>query len=121
MTEEKSTLRIVAKQSVFAVAGLVLAVTSDVAGASPSTRAGGDLVSPSVQQSARLAEATAVTKPKYVKRKSRSSKATHGSGDTWLNPQPEPPMGPAKVNTGGTWLNPQPEPPRPVTRGKKIQ
>ena len=118
---ERSTLATVAKRSAFAAAGLVLAATINVAGASTSTGPAGASARVGPQQSVRLAETVAVTKPKYVKRTSRPHKAERGPGTTWLNPQPEPPMGPAKVNKGDTWLNPQPEPPRPVTGSKKLQ
>ncbi len=121
MKQKRFTLVTITKQSAFAIGGLVLAGTIGVAGASTSTRYGGDAASLGGQQSVRLAESAAVAKPKSVKRTSRSHKAVRGSGDTWLNPQPDPPMGPAKVNKGDTWLNPQPEPPRPVTGSKKLR
>jgi hypothetical protein len=117
---EKFTLATIAKQSAFAMAGLVLAATIDVASASTSTGSAGASARFGSQQPVRLAETMAVTKPKYVKKTSRPHKAERGPGTTWLNPQPEPPMGPAKINKGDTWLNPQPEPPRPVTGSKKL-
>jgi hypothetical protein len=112
---EKSTLATIARRSAFAVAGLVLGATMDVASASTSMESAGNSARLAVQ-SVRLAEAVATTKSKNVKK----TKKVRGSGKTWLNPQPEPPMGPAKVDKGGTWLNPQPEPPRPVTGSKKL-
>lgn len=115
MMREKFTSATIAKRSAFAMAGLVLAATIDVASASISTGSAGNSTWFSVQPSVRLAEAAVVTKSKNVKKPK-----VRGSGKTWLNPQPEPPMGPAKVDKGGNWLNPQPEPPRPVTGSKKL-
>ena len=71
-------------------------------------------------QSVRVADVVAVTRPKYAKSTHLLRKKPRRSQKTWLNPQPEPPMGPAKVNKGDTWLNPQPEPPRPDTGAKKL-
>ena len=71
-------------------------------------------------QSVRVADVVAVTRPKYAKSTHLLRKKPRRSQKTWLNPQPEPPMGPAKVNQGGTWLNPQPEPPRPDKRIKNV-
>ena len=114
MMREKFTLATIAKRSAFAMAALVLAATMDVASASTSTESAGNSVRFAAQP-VRLAEAAVAPKPKNVKKTK-----VRGSGKTWLNPQPEPPMGPAKVDKGGTWLNPQPEPPRPVTGSKKL-
>lgn len=111
---EKFTLATIAKQSAFAMAGLVLAATINVAGASTSTGSADASARFGVQHSVRLAEVVAVTK------KNPSHKALRRSGKNWLNPQPEPPMGAAKVNRGDTWLNPQPEPPRPNNRIKNL-
>ena len=111
---EKFTLATIAKRSAFAMAGLVLAATMDVASASTSIESAGNSARFAAQP-VRLAEAVVTTKSKNVKKTK-----VRGSGKTWLNPQPEPPMGPAKVDKGGTWLNPQPEPPRPVTGSKKL-
>ena len=117
---EKLTLATIAKRSAFAMAGLVLAATMNVANASTSTESPGTSARPGPQQPVRLAEAVAVNKPRYVKKTHVPHKARRGPGTTWLNPQPEPPMGPAKVHKGDTWLNPQPEPPGPVTHVKKL-
>lgn len=114
MMRDKFTSAIIAKRSALAMAGLVLAATIGVASASTLTGSAGNSTWFSVQPSVRLAEAEVMTKKNVKKTKVR------GSGKTWLNPQPEPPMGPAKVDKGGTWLNPQPEPPRPVTGSKKL-
>jgi hypothetical protein len=117
MMREKITRATIAKRSAFATAGLVvLLATTSVAGASTSV---GASARSGLQQSVRLAEVLAVTKPKYAKRTSLSKKPRR-SEKTWLNPQPEPPMGQAKINRGDTWLNPQPEPPRPDTGAKKL-
>lgn len=113
---ETFTLATIAKRSAFAMAGLVLVATIDVASASTATESAGYSARFGVQRSVRLAEAAVVTKSKNVKKTK-----VRGSGKTWLNPQPEPPMGPAKVDKGGTWLNPQPEPPRPVTGSKNLR
>jgi len=115
MMREKLTRATIAKRSAFAMAGLVLAATIDVASASTSTELAGYSARLGLQRSVRLAEAV-VAKPKNAKKAK-----VGGSGKTWLNPQPDPPMGPAKVDRGGTWLNPQPEPPRPVTGSKNIR
>ncbi|QWG12280.1 hypothetical protein KMZ29_21605 [Bradyrhizobium sediminis] len=115
MMREKFTSATIAKRSALAMAGLVLAATIDVASASISTGSAGDSARFGAQRLVRLAEAAVVTNSKNVKKPK-----VRGSGKTWLNPQPEPPMGPAKVDKGGTWLNPQPEPPRPVTGSKKL-
>lgn len=117
MMREKLTPAIIAKRSAVAMAGLVLAATINIASASTSTGSSSASVRFAAQQSVRLAETMTVNKPKHVKKTSRPHKAERGPGTTWLNPQPEPPMGPAK---GGTWLNPQPEPPRPDTRTKNL-
>lgn len=117
---EKFTLATIAKRSAFAMAGLVLVATVDVAGASTSMRSASASAKSEVQQPVRVAEVVAVTKPKYAKRTNLLHKKPRRSEKTWLNPQPEPPMGPAKVNQGKTWLNPQPEPPRPDTRIKNV-
>lgn len=119
MMREKITRATIAKRSAFAMAGFVLVATMDVAGASTSTGSAGASARSEVQQSVRLAKVLAVTKPKYAKRTSLSKKPRR-SEKTWLNPQPEPPMGSAKVNKGDTWLNPHPEPPRPDTGSKKL-
>jgi hypothetical protein len=117
---EKFTSATIARWSAFAMAGFVLAATIDVASASTSTGSAGATARLGVQQSVRVTEVVAVTKPKYVKKTSLSKKPRR-SQKTWLNPQPEPPMGAAKINQGNNWLNPQPEPPRPVTGSKKLQ
>lgn len=117
---EKFTPATIAKRSAFAMAGLVLVATIDVAGASTSTGSAGASVRFESQQPVTVAEVVAVTKPKYAKRTNLLQKKPRRSEKTWLNPQPEPPMGPAKVHNGKTWLNPQPEPPRPYTRNKKL-
>ena len=116
---KKITRASIARRSTFAMAGLVLAATIDVAGASTSTGPAGASARVGAQQFVRVVEVVAVTKPKYAKRTNLSKKPRR-SEKTWLNPQPEPPMGPAKVNQGNTWLNPQPEPPRPDTGSKKL-
>lgn len=92
----KFTLTTIARRSAFAMAGLVLAATMDVASASTSTGSTGNSARFAAQP-ARLAEAVVKTKSKNVKKTK-----VRGSGKTWLNPQPEPPMGPAKVDKGGT-------------------
>jgi hypothetical protein len=112
---EKFTPAIIVKRSAFAMASLVLAATMDVASASTPTGSAGAPARFEPQQSVRLAEAVALTKSKNVKKTN-----LRRSGKTWLNPQPEPPMGPAKINQGKTWLNPQPDPPRPDTRNKNL-
>jgi len=117
---EKLTLATIAKRSAFAMAGLVLAANMDVAGASSLTESPGASAKSEVQQSVRVADVVAVTRPKYAKSTHLLHKKPRRSQKTWLNPQPEPPMGPAKVNQGGTWLNPQPEPPRPDQRIKNV-
>ena len=111
---EKFPLATIAKRSAFAIAGLVRATTIDDAGASTSVESAGNSARFAAQP-VRLAEAVVTTGSKNVKKTK-----VQGSGKTWLNPQPEPPMGLAKVDKGGTWLNPQPEPPRPVTGSKKM-
>lgn len=116
MKQKRFTRAIIAKRSAFAMAGLVLAATIDVASASTSTESAGYSARFGMQRPVRLAEAVVVTKPKNAKKAK-----PRGSGKTWLNPQPDPPMGPAKVDRGGTWLNPQPEPPRPVTGSKNLR
>lgn len=108
---EKLIPAAIAKRSAVTMAGLILVATIDVAGANTSTGSDGASVRFGQQQSVMLAETVTVTKSKYGKE--TSHKIGHGSGKTWLNPQPEPPM-------GRTWLNPQPEPPRPVTGTKKL-
>lgn len=113
MKRKTLTAALIAKRSAYAMAGLVLAATIDVASASTSTGSASPSAQFGSQQSVRLAETMTVNKPKYVKKTGRPHKAVRRSGTTWLNPQPEPPMGPAKVDKGGTWLNPQPEPPAP--------
>lgn len=113
---KKITRASITRRYAFAMAGLVLAATIDVAGANTSTGPASASTWVEPQQSVRLAEAVTVTKPKYVRNTGRPHKAGRGPGTTWLNPQPEPPMGAAKINKGDTWLNPQPEPPRPVTK-----
>ena len=120
MMGENFTPSIIAKRSAVAMAALVLAATINVASASTSTGSSSASVRFAAQQPVRLAETMTVNKPKHVKKTSRPHRAERGPGTTWLNPQPEPPMGPAKVNKGGTWLNPQPDPPRPDTRTKNL-
>jgi hypothetical protein len=120
MKRKRCTPAYVAKRSILTIASLVIAATLNVASATPSTPSAGVSAKSELHQLVKLAEQTAVTKPKNVKRTSVPHKATRGPGTTWLNPQPEPPMAPAKVGSGGTWLNPQPEPPRPVTGAKKL-
>jgi hypothetical protein len=117
---EKS-LPAIAKQSAFALAGLVLAATISAAGASTPTGSASASTRAGVQQFVKVAEAVAVTKPGYARKTNLSHKKPRRSQKTWLNPQPEPPMGPAKVNQGNTWLNPQPEPPRPAARTKNLR
>ena len=112
---EKFTPAISVKRSAFAMASLVLVATMDVASASAATGSAGASARFAPQQLVTLAETVALTKSKNVKKSN-----LRRSGKTWLNPQPEPPMGPAKVNKGKTWLNPQPEPPRPDTRNKNL-
>ena len=117
---ERFTPATIMRWSAFAMAGFVLVASIDVACASTSTGSAATTARLGVRQSVRVAEAVAVTKPKYVKKTSLSKKPRR-SEKTWLNPQPEPPMDSAKVNQGKTWLNPQPEPPRPNTGSKKLQ
>lgn len=121
MKREKFAQVTIAKRSAIAVAGFVLAGTLNVASASTSPGSASASAEYGSQQSIRLAEVEAVTRPKNVKKTNLPHKAQRRSGKTWLNPQPEPPMGPAKVEKGGTWLNPQPEPPRPETRSKNLR
>lgn len=119
MKQDRFTLPAIAKQSAFAMVGLVLAATISAAGASTST--GSASASTRVQQFVKVAETVAVTRPRYAKSTKLSHKKPRRSQKTWLNPQPEPPMSPAKVNQGNTWLNPQPEPPRPDARTKNLR
>jgi len=103
----------------FVIAGLALTAAFNVASAKISTAPpAGNSARFGSQQAIRLAEVTAATKPKYVKRTVRPHKAGRGPGTNWLNPQPEPPMASKKPGQGVNWLNPQPEPPRPVTQKK---
>lgn len=118
---EKFTLPTIAKQSAFAMVGFVLVATISAAGASTSTESASSPTRFGAQQFVKVAETVAVTKPRYAKGTKLSHKKPRQSQKTWLNPQPEPPMGPAKVNQGNTWLNPQPEPPRPAARTKNLR
>lgn len=109
--QKRFTPATIAKQSALAMGALVLAAGVSSAGASTSTESAAASTRFEVQQFVRVAETKGVTKNKKPRR----------SEKTWLNPQPEPPMGPGKVNQGNTWLNPQPEPPRPDTRTKNLR
>lgn len=120
MKRERFLPATAAKRLIVTVASLAIAATLDVASATPSMPSAGVSAKSELYQLVKFAEQTAATKPKNVKRTSVPHKATRGPGTTWLNPQPEPPMAPSKVDHGGTWLNPQPEPPRPVTGAKKL-
>ncbi|MDP3075978.1 hypothetical protein [Bradyrhizobium sp.] len=115
MKQKRFALATIAKQSAFAMGGLVLAATISAAGVSTATESADVSTRFGAQKFVEVAEAVVVAKPKNAKKVK-----VGGSGKTWLNPQPDPPMGPAKVDKGGTWLNPQPEPPRPVTGSKKL-